>query len=547
MGVLERLASFSAHDVQRVGLSATVLNPTEIGGWIKGRSQRRGRVVRPDSEAVTRQVQILAFAHDDVSARTQLHRQVLHGKSLIFTESRVHAEQLASELHRGGQLEFVGTYHSAISLEARGQAEDAMNGSVYRSVCLACTSAMELGIDIGDLDRVVQWGPPGSVSSLLQRWGRTGRRAGRVQDTSIYTQSAAETLTALAEVSLAQEGWSEPVHPQTRAYHILFQQMLNRVLQSGGISAADLWTQLRGISAFRGIAQQDYEELTAHLLATGMLSGVSGILVLGDLAEKRLGAKRFQALITSFDTPDVYTVKDVSNHYEVGQLEAWFVDELRQAMDGGETPVIVLTGRAWQVTCVHQVNATVDVRPDSSGQPPKWLSGTPRLMNERLAWRHRELLISEEPAEWLNAAGQAQLTALRSEHQFLQERRLAWCRVGRQLTLFTYAGTRINKTLEVLLRTVALKAASNNFEIQLELADGQPNADVSGVLTRARDGIPVVDRRELASSLRPLRLSKYQPYLPEWMGKSVVADHLLDFDGTQRHLAGTLGGDVELR
>ena len=84
--------------------------------------------------------------------------------------------------------------------------------------------------------------------------------------------------------------------------------------------------------------------------------------MLGDLAEKRLGARRFQALITSFDTPDVYTVKDVSNHYEVGQLEAWFVDELRQAMEGGETPVIVLTGRAWQVTCVHQV------------ERPQWMS-----------------------------------------------------------------------------------------------------------------------------------------------------------------------------
>ena len=161
-----------------------------------------------------------------------------------------------------GNPQFVGTYHSAISLEARGQAEDAMNGSVYRSVCLACTSAMELGIDIGDLDRVVQWGPPGSVSSLLQRWGRTGRRAGRVQDTSIYTQSAAETLTALAETRWHRKGG--PSRSIRRPGHT------TSCSADAQPCPPERWHQrgrpldtVAGHQRFSRIGQQDYEELTA--------------------------------------------------------------------------------------------------------------------------------------------------------------------------------------------------------------------------------------------------------------------------------------------
>ncbi|SEJ17561.1 ATP-dependent helicase Lhr and Lhr-like helicase [Deinococcus reticulitermitis] len=540
IAVMERLAALSQHDVQRIGLSATVLNPAEIGRWMKGRSARRGRVVRPDVLGRDRQARITAFTEAELAAGaaySRLQAQVTTGKSLIFTESRVDAEKIASTLHRAGHLDFVGTYHSAISLEARGQAEDAMNGSEFRTVCLACTSAMELGIDIGDLDRVVQWSPPGSVSSLLQRWGRTGRREGRPQSTTIYAHNPWEMLTALAEVSLAQEGWAEPVHPRTRAYHILFQQILNRVMQSGGMGAEKIWTELNGISAFRDITSAEYSEIIAHLTKTEILTAVSGVLVLGDQAEKRLGAKRFQALITSFDTPDVYTVRDVKNHYEVGQLESWFVDELRQSLDEDEHPVILLTGRPWQVMRIHDVTATIDVQADQSGQPPKWQAGTPRLMEERLAWRHRELLVSNEVPDWLNAAAQAQLTALRGQHQMLNGKLIPWQRVGRKLILHTYAGTRINKTLELVLKAVLGKASSDNFTVTAELSERQDVNAAFAALRGAADGVPSEQQHELTRMLKPMRLSKYQAFLPDAFGQTIVADHLLDFEGLQAYLS----------
>lgn len=538
--VLERIAAYSLHDVQRIGLSATVLNPADIGRWMKGRSTRRGRVVRPDILSRNREAQVLAFTDHEM---TQGHpfdlllAQVSHGKSLIFVDSRVEAELIASRLHTSGSLEFVGTYHSAISLEARTQAEDAMNGDDYRHVCLACTSAMELGIDIGDLDRVLQWGTPGTVSSLLQRWGRTGRREGRPQQTTVYARNSWDMLTALAELSLAEEGWSEPVHPPRRAFHILFQQILNHVLQSGGLATSVLWPRLQGVSAFQGIDREEYDLLIRHMISTGLLSLVAGVLVLGDRAEKQLGAKRFQALITSFDTPEVYTVRDVANHFEVGQLESWFVDELRQAMEEQEQPVILLTGRAWRVLRIHDGSAALDVQVDTSGQPPKWQTGLPRLMDQRLAWRHRELLTAQHQPPWLNEVGQAQLDALRCEHTFLQGRSLPFRHTGQHVVLYTYAGTRINKTLELLLGTVLQRVSSDNFTVHGVLSPELDLERVFRLLLAAAAGIPPAHRYELTRNLKPLRLSKYQPYLPPEFAHAIVAEHLLDFEGLEAFLA----------
>ena len=422
-----------------------------------------------------------------------------------------------------------------------------MNGSEYRNVCLTCTSAMELGIDIGDLDRALSGGRRRGVSSLLQRWGRTGRRAGRAQETTLYTPVAGRYPDCPGR-DLAGPGGlggaGHPAHPGIP--HPLPADAQPRAA-GGGLTPAPLWTALQGISAFRDITQADFTELLTHLLATGMLADVGGTLVLGDAAERQLGRRRFQALITSFDAPDVYTVVDLTQRYEVGQLESWFVDELQRDLAAGESrPVILLTGRAWQVQRIHLATATIDVLPDRSGQAPKWQSSSPRLMHRRLAWRHRELLLDGGDPPELDPVATAQLQRAAQSAPVSARGGRAVPGGGPPL----HAAHLRRNTHQQDPGGAAADRGTQGREQQLRdpVATCRWSAEcgTSAVFWRGADGIPVVDRRELASSLRPLRLSKYQPYLPEWMGKSVVADHLLDFDGTQRHLAGTLGGDAQV-
>ncbi|GAA5533419.1 DEAD/DEAH box helicase [Deinococcus aluminii] len=170
---LERLIRFSRHDVQRLGLSATVSNPTELGAWLRGSSQRPGRVIRPVGPATVRTAHLLEMPSMTAALR-DLTRRVVCRKTLVFTESRAGAEQIAQALSQSLPDQPVAPYHAALDQDTRMLTEQQLQQRDTMTVC--ATSALELGLDVGNLDEVVQWRPTSSVSVLLQRWGRTGRR-----------------------------------------------------------------------------------------------------------------------------------------------------------------------------------------------------------------------------------------------------------------------------------------------------------------------------------------------------------------------------------
>ncbi|WP_407541009.1 DEAD/DEAH box helicase [Deinococcus radiomollis] len=523
--LLERLRRYSSEDLQRIGLSATVANPGDIGRWMKGSSARPGRVVRA---AVGPSARVAAVVGPGQDALADVLRRTQAGKTLAFTESRADAETLADELHRHARLDFSGTYHSAISREARQHAEDAMSGRSYPRACLACTSAMELGVDIGDLDDVLQWGVPGSVSSLLQRWGRSGRRAGWAQHTTVYPQDAAELLRIAAQLSLAAEGWVEPVRLRTRAYHILLQQMLSEVLHRPGHTPTTLWNTLNPSPAFAGITQEEYQQQLSHLLRTDVMAQIGGQMLLGDRGETLFGRRHLSELIATFEAPSAYTLVNRENRFEVGQLELGFVEELRAELESALKPVVLLGGRAWQVLSIQDQSAVVLVQPDVSGRPPKWAGGVPRQMERALAWRHRELLLGHPLPDGLDAPSRRHLEELREQHAWLAEHPLPVKVIGLTLTLHTYAGTRINTTLQAAMKPYSA-ASSDAFTVTLRARHEQ---EMTAALDRLYgDWNAAGLQKETLAHLRLPRLSKYQAHLPISFARQLVQDVLVDWDG----------------
>lgn len=541
ISVIERLARFSAYDVQRIGLSATVQNPMDIGRWLKGRSQRKGRLIDPHKTANEKRAHIHAITTKDAASDRHLgvlNELVAQKKSLLFTESRADAEVLAKYLDEALSLDYISTYHSAISTSARQEAEDAMNSQQNRFACITCTSAMELGIDIGGLDTVVQWGPPGSVSSLLQRWGRTGRRAHNSQNTTIVTTLPWETLTATALVTLALGGWVEAVHPPTRAYHILFQQMINVILQRNGGTPQSIWKDIEGIPAFKDVSAAEFERLLHHLLSTDVLRNPGGTLVLGDHGEEQLSARHFQRLIVSFETPEEYTVVDINNQFEVGVLELFFVEQLRKGLEQEEVrPIILLAGRAWQIQRINDDQARIEVVRYLGGKPPKWQSGALRIIDERVAERHREILLGDVSYGGMNETAAEQLQSLQRTWQAtLQTSALPFTTLGRNLELHTFAGTRINATLEHYLAPHVSKASSDAFSLEVRLHDGQEPRNIFALLEQASRGISLEAQALMTQGLTPVRISKYQPFLPGDMAVRIAADYLFAIDETEMFL-----------
>jgi ATP-dependent Lhr-like helicase len=176
MSILERIRKLSRHDLQRVGLSATVGNPEDILRWLQGTSQRPGVVIDPPKPASRRQ--LLIVHHPDLVLTAEDAAGSARGlKSLFFCQSRATAEAVATYMRHAGTTVYV--HHSSVSREERQIAEEQFHhGS---DVCIVCTSTLEPGIDVGDLDRVLQAEAPNTGGGRMSRRYLNRRRRPKVR------------------------------------------------------------------------------------------------------------------------------------------------------------------------------------------------------------------------------------------------------------------------------------------------------------------------------------------------------------------------------
>src|SRR4051794_934268 len=247
LSVLSRIQRLAGRDIQRVGLSATVGNPAEMVEWLSCGSDRPREVIQPPpSERKEPEVQI-DFVGSLANAATII--RLLHEgeKRLVFCDSRSRVEELALHLREQRVETFIS--HSSLGIEERHLAEQAF---AQRQNCvIVATSSLELGIDVGDLDRVIQIDAPATVSSFLQRMGRTGRRAGSTSNCLFLATSDESLLRATALVRLWRQGFVEPVKAPPKPYHVLAQQLMALSLQERGIGQSQWFQWLDSVPAFR--------------------------------------------------------------------------------------------------------------------------------------------------------------------------------------------------------------------------------------------------------------------------------------------------------
>src|SRR5262249_24943158 len=155
------------------------------------------------------------------------------------------------------------------------------------------TSSLELGLDVGDLDRVIQIDAPSTVSSFLQRMGRTGRRSGTKSNCLFLATSDDGLLQAGALIDLWRSGYVEPVHAPPKPFHILAQQLLALVLQERGIGQRAWFEWVSNVPSFAQIPIERVEDVVHHLLVTAILWSDNGILSFGPEGEAEYGRKNF--------------------------------------------------------------------------------------------------------------------------------------------------------------------------------------------------------------------------------------------------------------
>lgn len=531
MSVLERVRRLSRHDVQRIGLSATVGNPSDILAWLQGTSKRPGCVIDPPRAPARRQLLVVHRPEGGIAADAV---KVARGaKSLFFCQSRSTTEAVAEQMRRSGTTVFV--HHSAVSREERALAEARFQGAADggEGVCVVATSTLELGIDVGDLDRVLQAEAPATVSSFLQRMGRTGRRAGQVANTTFFCETTDGVLLAISLIELAKKGWVESVEVSHRCWPVLVHQLLAMSLADDGVPMEDAWGHLSRVPDFSGIQRAEFEQLVSWMIRDRSLLETSGRLVLGPKAERRFGRRNFMDLYAVFSSPQSYAVQTTAGQ-PIGTLNQAFVDRL---VDG--VSCFVLGGRAWSVDRILHGERCLVVEPAPRGRLPTWGGYLPQFLGFEVCQATLGILTTTDEVPYLHPSARAALAARRAEFS-------GWLEPGRggvevedqEIRWWTFAGGRINSTLRYALEAVGAgwKVIPDNHVIKIRgeyLDQGAFHEALS------RLGSPDFWKDEkvwgaVAASLPGYRLSKFQAFLPPQVEREVVTTFLLDVAGAAK-------------
>lgn len=453
LAVTQRLQRLAGRDLQRIGLSATVGKPDALLSWFTAGSDRADVLLDASDTAAAEPPEVVVDHVGSIAnAATVISRLHAGEKRLAFVDSRARAEELTHEL----RLRDVQTWlsHGSLGRRERADAEEAF-ASAPTGVIVA-TSTMELGIDVGDLDRVIQLDAPWTVAGFLQRLGRTGRRAGARANCLLLTTSDRALPMTLGLLSAWADGWVEPVQPPPTPLHLAVQQLL-ALLRQEGVLSRDAWREWLGDPSVLGPdVDRRFPDVIAYMIASEVLSTDGPMLQLGPEGEQRYGRRNFLDLTAVFSDPPTLAV--VHGPHTIGSIH---IDALLRIPQDDRATLLV-AGRPWAIHHVDWTRRQVLVEPAQGSGRTAWSGSMPGLSFELSQQTKRVLLGTDPDGVRLSERAQTKLADIRDDFGWLDPdaTSLVTDNAGARWW-WTFAGAAANEELSARLgRPVALRGVS---------------------------------------------------------------------------------------
>ncbi|WP_270215378.1 DEAD/DEAH box helicase [Clostridium butyricum] len=528
MSILERIQAFSKYDIQRIGLSATVGNPKDICDWMQGSSKRESIVIDPPKLAGQKRIEIKVVKKDE-DLGIEVCKRIQGKKALFFSNSRSAAEGLKKEIEGKGIDTYV--HHSSIDKRFREIAEEKFK--IGNNNCIIATNTLELGIDIGDLDIVLQLDSPNTVSSFLQRMGRTGRRKGTIAHYVFFPTKPAKLILSIAILNLAMRGWVENVYVSKLSYDILFHQILTMSIGEFGVNKDHVYEVLKCVYSFSDISRSDYEYLLNYMVEKKFIQINRNMIHVDTETEKIFGRQNFMTLYSVFETNKEFTVK--FKNRSIGTLERWFVNAL------GEKFQFILAGKYWQTDKIDYDNSIIHVEEAKSAMPPRWMSGE-GFYSYELSQVILKVLSTNEDYPFLNNYEKSVLKDIRYEEQAfgLEIGKIIIEEIKDGYHFYTYAGNSVNYTLATAFTfrntMIDIKSITwNGFKVVAAGKDFKPKSEeILTVIEDIKNNENYFKENydKLVERVPDISLSKYQKYLPEGLRKKMSADYIYDIEKT---------------
>ncbi len=560
--LLERLQRLTGNIPRRIGLSATLGDVQAAVDWLNAGTSRQCRAPKGDGGRQKIRLLVQRFEKTgDMEATAEerengaappldpgdaahyeyLYRMTLDKKTILFTNSREETEFTIAHLRqlalKNRTPDVYRVHHGNISAVLREQTEDEMKASEEKIVTGA-TVTLELGIDIGSLDQVVQVGTPATVSSFAQRLGRCGRRGQIPQILFTFVDdvhaTASDTLgpinwsflRTIAIIELyTKQRWLEPLEPERYPYSLLYHQTMSYLLSAGEVSVKRLFDEVLSLSSFRYIQREEYLLLLRHLLDIGHLQKMEdGGLIIGPAGEKIVNDYHFLAV---FQVPEYYLVKDENR--AIGTVDKIYPPETRFA----------LAGRTWETVEVNQKAKVIFVKLVPGISTVDWNVDFTADLHTVLVRKMREILLVGDDYPYLSDSCKERLSEIRAlarNSGILHELVTQLSEI--KYAVFPWIGTRQLFTLHFLLTKRGIKSKILwRTCVYLEVTFGR-NENGKEYLENAIRYI-LEEETDLSDLPLPDKVQidhKYNEFIPQELLRKQFIHDFLDLEGLKKDL-----------
>lgn len=546
---LARISRMAGCYPRRIGLSATLSDYDSVTAWLAAGTREKVEVSAPQGGRKLRlSVEHFSFpdARDEVQAEhleraKQSYYDFIYDhthlkKALIFTNSRSDAETAILEMRRTaakrGERDVFHVHHGSISAMLREETEAALRQGSGPAVA-AATLTLELGIDLGELERVLQVGAPYSCASFVQRLGRSGRRGDAASEMIFVTPEEEDEeaqlparmpwtlLRAIAVIELyVREKWVEPLVVRKLPVGLLYHQTMSILKSMGEVEPEDLKEAVLSLPSFQSIEPADYDTFITYMLGMGHIEKMDeGSLIVGMAGEKVVNNFRFYAVFKDDEEHVVYNGTE-----EIGSITT--VPPPGYCFS--------LAGKLWKVEEVDNRHKAVYVKTSRGKVDTLWL-GAGGDVHTRIMTKIREILGATSLYPYLAPSAAARLERARrlAKESGLLERAVMPAG-GDSMFILPWAGSRQFRTLERLLKNNLKTSQGLRSIVPMEpyymVVAGKTDAETLEAEIIA-ESMAATDPLSLLSPDEAPYLGKYDEFIPHELLRKAFSLDGLDVPG----------------
>lgn len=525
--ILSRLQEKNSKTARIVGLSATIGDYDEAKRFTGDEAKTKVLLDKGTKSMLTE------FRYYDGTKKSELplellkdmYRHVCENKTLIFPNSRGRVEEIAVKLKKiseivGGHNNFFA-HHSSINKDVRGYVEFFAKNNKRKPFSIACTSTLELGIDIGSVDEVIQVDATHSISSMIQRVGRSGRKDNACSKLMLYATTPWNMLQALACWCLHSKGYIEPPEITSRSYDILVHQTLSIVKGHSGIDYHVLIEKLSTNFAFSSIKKSEIVEIIEYLIQLDFIEKLGDELIIGIEGERIVNNRDFY---TTFEREVNLNV--IYNGRTIGELP--YTPQIVPDSN------ILLSAKIWKIVEVDLRSNKIYVVVAKDGLKPTFF-GSGANIHQSIHYEMFHILVSNNEYEILDDDSKQVLEDLRKIFSKIEVENINTERIvftsEFSSKIFIFSGTKVNRTLKYLLEHIGFSAIENDNYCSLDIKMNANNFNQKWKsLLSLKGNLENILLASLQANPHLISFTKWGKYLPDKYKVSLIKEKLYDFD-----------------